>query len=352
MADWQQRTEAPTPRRREEARQRGQVAVSHDLSGGLTLLFGALALKMFGQHNGTRLLSAIRRWLEQAPPDLWTPRHTTDLGWQLVEHTWRVCGGVVLVVLAVGSMVHYLQAGPGLSWKQLALDWEKLSPARGLQRLWSGRSVVRAVLAVLKAVAIAAAVLAAIRVDLETVRGASEGSLWQAVAVGWDAVVRVAVVVGVSLVALGLVDFAYQRWRHEQQLRMTRQDLKEERRQDEGDPHVRARIKKLQREMNKKMLAEVPKATVVLTNPTHLAVALQYDRQTMDAPVVVAKGAQLRARRIVELAREAGVPVLERKPLAQALYRQVEVGQPIPPDLYRAVAEVLAYLYRLRRAAA
>jgi len=148
---------------------------------------------------------------------------------------------------------------------------------------------------------------------------------------------------------LGLVDYAWQRWRYERQLMMTRWELKEELRQDEGDPHMRARIRKLMREMSqRRMLQEVPQATVVLRNPTHVAVALRYDRQTMAAPQLVAKGAGAVAERILEIARQHGVPILERPPLAQALFRLVPVGQEIPPALYLAVAEVLAFVYQQR----
>ena len=160
---------------------------------------------------------------------------------------------------------------------------------------------------------------------------------------------HVGIAVGVLLTLLGIADFLYQRWQHEQDLRMSREELKEERRQEEGDPHMRARIKKLQREMGTRMMHDVPTADVVLTNPTHYAVALKYDRATMPAPVVVAKGADHRAFRIMEIARQHNVPVLERKPLARALYGAVEVGREIPPELYLAVAEILTYLYRQNR---
>ena len=158
--------------------------------------------------------------------------------------------------------------------------------------------------------------------------------------------------IAAAMVVIGLLDYLFQRWRHEQDLKMTRRELEEERKEEEGDPHMRARIRKLQREVGqRRMMQDVPNATVVITNPTHIAVAIQYERGLMSAPKVVAKGADLLAMQIRQIAERHDVPVLERKPLARALYLAVDVGEEIPAEFYHAIAEILAYIYRLSRAA-
>ena len=174
--------------------------------------------------------------------------------------------------------------------------------------------------------------------------------LRQAIRSTWGLAVEVGIAVAGALVVVGICDFLYQRWQHEEDLKMSLQDLKEEKKQDEGDPQVKSRLRKLQRDAARlRMLQDVPSASVVLTNPTHFAVALRYEQGVSKAPKVVAKGEGLLAKRIARIAREHGVTVLERKPLTRALYASAEVGQEIPDTLFRAVAEVLAYVYRLQR---
>jgi flagellar biosynthetic protein FlhB len=184
---------------------------------------------------------------------------------------------------------------------------------------------------------------------MPAIGGLGQGSLGGAVERGWGLVLKAGFAVAAGALLLGVGDYGFQLWRFEQSLRMTREEVKEEQRREEGDPQTRARIRRLQRQAaQKKMFREVRRATVVVTNPTHLAVALRYDRTTMSAPRVIAKGAGHVAKLIVELARLHAVPVMERKSLAQALFRSVKLDQDIPFALYHAVAELLAYLYRLR----
>jgi flagellar biosynthetic protein FlhB len=312
----------------------------------LSLLTGALALRFGGSIIGWGLVNVLRRSLQTLVTEEWTVAGTQLMARYLSVHTWTLSSTVILCVLVVGLTAALLQSGFALTAQPLTPDWGRLSPARGWQRIWSRRSALRGVLTTVRAAAMTALVIEVIRRDQPLLAGAGYSSLLHAIQVGWTVTIHVAAAVGVLLVILGIVDFAYQRWQFEQELMMTREEMKEERKQEEGDPHMRARIKRLQREMGQRLLAQVPRATVVLTNPTHFAVALRYERQSMPAPVVVAKGADFRAQRIIEIAQEHGVPVLERKPLARALYHTVPVGREIPPELYQAIAEVLAYLYR------
>jgi flagellar biosynthetic protein FlhB len=261
--------------------------------------------------------------------------------------------GLLLAVLVVtGLAIAAVQAGFYVTPEALAPRWSRLSPAAGWSRIMSTASAVKGLAAVSKVCVVAALTWWILRGRGGQIAALSQGTLATAAAQSWDIALRLALAIAAGLVLIGMADYATQRWRHERSIMMSRQELKEETKREEGDPLMRARIRKLARETaRKRMMNDVPQASVVITNPTHLAIALRYERGTMSAPKVVAKGAGFVAKRIVELARRHAVPVVERKPVAQALYKAVQIGQQIPAALYYAVAEVLAYVYRLRGAA-
>jgi flagellar biosynthetic protein FlhB len=239
-------------------------------------------------------------------------------------------------------------AGFQVTFEPLAPDVGRLSPSKGWDRLWSSATTVKALMSLVKAGIILSMLVWVCWQATAEVAQAGTGGLRAALALVWLLTIRMGFAVSSALVLAGLADYAFQRWKFENKLRMSRDELKQERKDDEGDPHMRAKVRKMQREMTKnQMLRDVSSATVVVTNPTHLAVALAYDRATMTAPKVVAKGSDALAKRIVALAKKHEVPVLERKPLAQALFRNVAVGQEIPPHLYHALVEILTYLYQL-----
>jgi len=345
------KTELPTPRRREKAREQGEVAYSAELTAGLAMLATVLAFWSSGNSAGAQFQAAIRSQLRQLSfTSLDTYSLQVMLSWvlhQLLAIVGVIIGVTYVVSLGVGAW----QAGFRLAGEPLRPNFERLHPAKGWSRIWSSQSAFRGLLAVGKTAAISSIIVCVIYRQSDLFVASSTGSVRSAVGQCWELIERVGLVVALSLVALGVVDYFFQRWRHEQNLRMSRQDLKDEKKDEEGDPHIRAKIKRMQREAAKnRMMHEVPEATVVLTNPTHLAIALKYQRG-MAAPKVVAKGAGHLARRIVQLARQHDVPVLERKPLARLLFRTTEVGQEIPPDVYQAIAEIVAYLYHLGRVA-
>ncbi len=235
---------------------------------------------------------------------------------------WLVFAPLLVAVAVAGMLVGVLQAGVRFSGKALEPNWEKLSPSKGWSNLLSQKSAMRGVMAVAKLLAIGALVAWTLSGRIGVIAASGQVSLISAIDVAWDLAVHVMLVVSTGLFVVGIADYFYQRIRHEEELKMTRQELTEEHKRDEGDPQIRARLKKLRREyVQKQMLRDVPRATVVLTNPEHFAVALRYDRLTMPAPVVVAKGADLLAQRIAKIARENGVPVLQRKPLSASAVR-------------------------------
>ena len=257
--------------------------------------------------------------------------------------------GILLAALFVGAVVVNVgQVGFHLNLERLSLDWERVSPLH-LSRVLSWSKSIRGLMLLLKLCAIAAVVFWILRQRGGEVAHVGDGNLSSAVERSWGLVLRMALGIAGTLLVLGILDYGWQYWQFEKSLRMSKEELKAEMKNEEGDPQIKGRLRKMQREnAQRKMFREVSKATVIVTNPTHLAVALQYEAGKMTAPKVIAKGAGHVAKRIVRLARRYGVPVVERKPLAQALFKTVKIDREIPIGLYLLVAELLAHVYRLK----
>ena len=345
----QSRSEAPTPRRREEARAQGQVAFSTDLTTGLLLLCGIVTLSLGGHALATALYQGIHFDLLHASGASLDAALAQNVFVGLFGRGLSLIGFFFAAILVASIAIPVLQVGFHLTPGLLGLRFDRISPAQGWSRLLSRNAVMKGLLSVLKVSAVAGVAIWVLKARGVQIASLGETGLVGAVEQAWSLVIRVGLAVAGTLVVLGVADYAFQYWRFEQSLWMTRQEVKEELKREEGDPLVKARIRKLQRAAaEKRMYQDVPKATVVITNPTHLAVALLYEAGAMGAPRVVAKGAGFVAQRIASLARQHGVPVLERKPVAQALFKSAEVGQEIPAALYVVVAEILAHVYRLR----
>ncbi len=339
------RTEPPTQRRRDEAREEGQIARSVDLTAAAALLAGLLLLKFIGPLMLDRLM-ALTRSLGDPPP---VAAHGL-LPW--VRLTGRAAADALLPFLALlvvlTAVAAVAQSGLLLTWKKLSPKVERLDPVQGLKRLWSGESVIRLLLGLAKVGLVGWVAWITIKARLGPVLGTGRLPAGGLLAVSLELLFDLALRLGAVLLVLGLIDYFHQRWKLERQLRMTRQEVRDELRKMEGDPLVKQRRRQIQRRLAMQRIhAEVPRADVVVTNPTHYAVALRYVANEMRAPRVTAKGRDQLAERIRHLALQHGVPLVQRPPLARALYAGVEVGQEIPPQFYRAVAEVLAYVYQL-----
>ena len=350
--DKDQRTENATPQRLNKARQEGQVAFSAEFVSGLMLTAGVLLFWGFGLTFFGVFGQTISLRLTLFEPMIVDPRQTIPA---LIADVIRV-GLVVLGFIAAIAMVAtgcgLLQTNFNFSLKPLELKFNKLDPNSGIKRIFSSRSVVRGVLSVLKASVLLIIVFLVARSRMEQIAVSGFGSYPELMSLMSDILLYAALAIASMMAVVGIVDVTYQRWKHAQDMKMSLRDIKDENKESEGDPLVRARVRRIQAEMGRKrMLADVPKASVVITNPTHFAVALQYDRETMSAPVVIAKGADHLARKIIEIAEENGVAVVQRKPVARFLYANVEIGNPIPFELYQAVAEVLNFVQRMRSAA-
>ena len=347
--DFGDKTEAPTPRRREEARERGQVARSADLTAAVLLLGGLLLLRWTGADVVAALKALVNGLLNSdslADPD---PSHVAEEVLRAVLLAGRALLPLLAGVVVLAVVANMVQVGVAFNPKRLQPNFAALNPFKGLGNILGGsRGPVKAVLGVLKLVVIALVAWSAVSDRLGQIVMVQQLDFLQIFALGAEVVYAVGLRVGVALLVLAVLDYAYQRWKLEQELKMTKHEVKEEMRRMEGDPKVKQRRRQIAMHMAAQRLKkDVPTADVVVTNPTEFAVAIRYDSATMHAPRVIAKGQGPMAQRIREIAIASGVPILERKPLARALYKLVEVGQEVPEQFYSAVAEILAYVYEL-----
>ncbi len=345
----QERTEEATPRRREKAREEGQVARSRELNTMLVTLAALGAAALFGGHVVRDLAGIGERMLALPRSVVFDPAAMPRLFMEsLVEAVWALVPFLAVVTVA-GIVASVAVGGLSFSWKAVAVKWEKLDPVKGLKRVFGARGLMELVKALAKFVLIGALGVAFLVLYRDQLFGLGAQPVEEAMARALSLLLWAMVVMSGALVIVALVDVPFQLWQHGRQLRMTRQEVKDENKETEGSPEVRGQIRRLQREMaERRMMAAVPEADVVITNPEHYAVALRYDQATMRAPVVVAKGADLVAQRIREVARAHDVVLVSAPPLARALYHSTELEQEIPAGLYVAVAQVLAYVFQLK----
>lgn len=342
-----ERTESATPRRRQEAFDQGQFARSPDLTNAALALASIIVLRLVA-YQVIADLAALIRTLLISPVEPRPGAMTRQALQESVPTVIHVLMPTLLTLLAVAAGATFLQTGLRFTNRTLKLDFNRLMPSTGMGRLFSQKTWIAMLLNIIKVILIAAVAYSQIRADIPEILALAR--------VGFPANARAAAQMAYALAwrsagvlfLLGLLDFLYQKWLFERDIRMSRQEIKEEMRSMEGDAQMKGR----RRQMAKKMIlqriqSDVPRADVVVTNPTELAIAIKYDPATMAAPRVLAKGAGFMAMRIRQVAIESNVPLLERKPLAQALYKSVEVGQEVPPQFYQAIAEILAYVYEL-----
>lgn len=341
------KTEAATPRRRSELRSKGQVARSQEFNTAVLFMLALIFMRVY--------LPAVGHFVQTSTATLWSgfPRELDVSSFMALFAS--IAGGLLLtmaplfgVLIVTAVVVNVYQTGFKLSLYPLRPSLDKLNPISGFKRLFSLQPMIQLVqnslkisLMVLLAWSILAAhyteLLQSVELDIADIGRLLGDVLWE---IGWK--------IGLMMLVLAIVDLIWQRWYFSRNIRMSKQEIKDEARNAEGDPQIKAKIRQLQRKAAlSRMMDAIPRADVVLTNPVHLAVAVAYHRDEMNAPMVLAKGAETIAERIKERAREHEVPILENKELARALFRSTEVGQEIPADLYAAVSEVLIYVYQL-----
>jgi flagellar biosynthesis protein FlhB len=349
--DFQPKTEQPTPRRREEAREQGRVTYSNELTGGLLLLIAAMTLALGAPYLGQRMLTEVRIDFGELSVRDATIEEVYQLLSTTLSRTLELLGPPLLLFFATGLFSAYGQVG-GIrpNAELLALNWGRVWPwAREDLQLMSWDKVVGGLLVFVRVGLIAGLAAWSLFHLGEHLAKIGTSRMGEALRLTWDVIVDLVLKLAAGLLFLGIGDWFLKWWRLERSLMMSKQDIKDESKREGVNPLLKARIRRLQREAaNKKMYREVKTATLVVTNPTHLAIVLKYEPGRMKAPRVIGKGAGFVAKRLVELARAANVPILERKPLARALFKSVKVNQEIPVTLYVAVAELLKHVYELR----
>jgi flagellar biosynthetic protein FlhB len=345
-----EKTEQPTSRRLSKARGKGQVPVSQELTSTVTLLVLMAMIAFLAPDLMQWFMEQIREGISCERGIFadrrgfmdFVGRKTTDMAFVIFP---------ILAALAAGSFISSV-AVSGLNYSPGALEFklDQFNPISGLKKLINARSLVKLLLSVLKLIFISLIVWFYLRSRLDMLATLRWAWSMQILVVIAKIILGLMIRIGIVLLVMGIADAYYQKWKHIQELKMTKQEVKEELKDTMGSPEVKKRIRNLQfQAVLKRMLQEVPKANVVLVNPTHVAVALRYDAETMESPVMVAKGADHLAEKIREIARAYGVPIIRRPELARTIYSTVKLGDPIPETLYVAIAEVLAMIYRLRR---
>ena len=349
---FQEKTEQATPKRREESRSKGQVARSTELSSVAILAAGLLVLSAMGSHVYQRLSHFMVDHFTNGLAIQINPLNFRLYALTWASHYAKIVAPIILLIAAAALAVNLAQVGILFTGKPLTPKFDRLSPLKGIKRIVSSRGLVELVKGLFKVAVVAYVTYLTIDGDMEFFVSFMDMEVGQIFNLCGGILLKLAFRITLLLLIMAILDYAFQRWDYEKNLRMTRQEVREELKQQEGDPLIRSRVRSLQREMaQQRMMGDVETADVVVTNPTHVAVALCYDPEAMVAPRVVAKGQRLIAERIKEIARQAGVPLVENKPLARALFKAVRIGDEIPDELFKAVAQVLAFVFQLRRRA-
>lgn len=342
-----EKTEKATPQKRKETRKKGQVAKSNEVSSSLMLLSFFLFLLFYGKYFGMNILVLFRDLFSSYLLLNLTEASTHKLFFDITVLTIKSVSPILLLLFVVGLLANYLQIG--FLFTTVKFDFKKVNPIEGAKRIFSMRSIVELLKNVLKIVLIGWTAYFLLNKDIGTFLHLSQMSITQIIEFLFNVIIKIGVSTSAVYVVLGAADFLYQKYDHEKKMKMSLQDIKDEHKKSEGDPLVKGKIKELQRAMSlNRMMSDVPNADVIITNPTHYAIAIAYDANDAKAPIVIAKGVDFMAQKIKEIAKEHGVILTENRPLARALYANVEIGQEIPEELFKAVAEILAYVYRLK----
>jgi len=351
MADeqFQERTEQATPRRRQKAREEGRVPRSQELNSAVMLMLGAATIYFMGPTLGDQLKKLMIYIFTEAPKIEGGIDSMIAFINQRVINFFLVLAPILAVLTVVAYGVNVLQVGFMVSTKAIEVKFDKLNVVSGFKRLVSARSLFQLVRDLIKIGIVAFVGYKCIAAEMDSYFLLPDNTVGFFTGTMGIAALTTTLKIAAVLLVLAVIDYAYQKYDFEKSIRMSKQEVKQEMKDTEGSPQVKSRIRQIQREMSRqRMMQEIPKADVVVTNPTHIAVALKYDMEEMDAPMIIAKGERLLAERIKEIATEHEVPIIENKPLARALFKMCDIGSYVPDKLYKAVAEVLAYVYRLK----
>lgn len=347
-----EKTEEPTAKKIEDSRKEGQVAKSKELSNACSLLALFVCMKIFIGYVGNRLLNVFPNfWLEMQVYVKDTFDSVTV--WQLllnaIIYLMLTCLPFIIIAFIVAFMSQRIQIKWKVTAKPLEPKLSKLNPLSGFKRIFSKQALFELLISVFKIMLFVAVSYSVVKDNISIILSVYDMTIQDCLSCLFDVIMELGLKISIVYVAISLGDLLFQRWKHKKDLRMTKQEVKDEYKNQEGDPKIKSQQRqRMQQASRRRMMQSIPEADVVITNPTHFAVALKYDNTQSQAPVVTAKGADYLAFKIKDIAREHDVEIVENKPLARMLYSNVEVGNEIPEELYQSVAEVLAYVYRIK----
>ncbi|HYK74486.1 MAG TPA: flagellar biosynthesis protein FlhB [Pseudoneobacillus sp.] len=344
-----EKTEKATPKKRQDARKKGQVAKSQDLNTAVLLIAIFLFLWMSGEYLLGLLLNLFKHSYQEYLLMNLTEQNVFSLFMVIIREMATFLAPILVIAMVAGIAANYAQIGFLFSTEAIQMKLDKINPLQGFKKIFSLRSLVELFKSILKISFVGAIAFGVLWKRIDDILVLSQKSLWDALANVGTITVQMGLFCSVGLLFLAILDYLYQKYDFEKNIRMSKQDIKDEYKNVEGDPLIKSKIKQRQREMAmRRMMQEVPKADVVITNPTHFAIALKYDEKKSDAPFVVAKGVDFVAQKIKLIAKENDVITVENRSLARALYSQTEIGDAIPEEFFKAVAEILAFVYRTK----
>jgi len=344
------KTEKATPKKRQDARKQGQVLQSREITTALVLVFMFIGLRVFGSGIYTELSGFIKKVLEEyvKNEDLFTFAGLNKLFVDALTVCLKAVAPLFAIALITGLIAEYAQVGFLFTFETLGFKFSRINPANGIKRVLSTRGFAEMLKALARLAVVGIVAYLYLKSESQNVFNIMDMDIMAIAAYIAVTSLNVAIRICIALILLGVLDYAYQWWEYEKSLRMSKQEIKEEYKQTEGNPEIKSKIKQKQKQISmRRMMQQVPKADVVITNPTHFAVALKYDLKVSDAPYVLAKGQDFVALRIKEAAKENRIEIVENKVLARTIYETVEIGEAIPPELYQAVAEILAFVFSL-----
>ena len=344
-----EKTEQPTPKKRKELRDKGEVAKSRELPSVAVLLSAMIALCLFGSYTYSHIQGIMRESFSlPTMNDLSIPEFLIFAQNVITDFILALCP-LLAAIFITAILSNIMQVGFVLSGESIMPKLSKIDPIKGFGRLFSKQGFMELFKSLIKLVIVSGIAYLTVKDEMKTVATLGEMELRSIFAYIFIIFFKIFIRCGMAMIFLALMDYAFQKWEFEKRNKMTKQEVKDEFKRTEGDPLIKSRIKSIQMEMaRKRMMQAVPEADVVITNPTHLAAALRYDSSSMNAPKLVAKGAGKIAKKIKDLAEEHDIPIVENRELARNLNSHVEIGQEIPPILFQAVAEVLAYVYKIK----
>lgn len=343
------KTEKATPKKRQDAKQKGQVAKSQDINTAIGLLAVFMFLSFGTSFIGPHLFGILRHSFQDYMLMDLTENNIHKIVVELLKEIAYIIGPILAVALFAGIASNFAQVGFIFTSETMQPKLEKIDPIKGFKRIFSMRSVMELLKSILKIAFVGTVTFFVLWRRMNDVLSLSYKSIGDSLSIIGSLTLQMGFAASIALLFLAILDYLYQRYEYEKNLRMSKQDIKDEYKNSEGDPLIKSKIKQRQREMAmRRMMQEVPKADVIITNPTHYAICLKYDENERDAPFVIAKGVDYVAQKIKMIANEHEIMMIENRPLARSLYDQVEIGDTIPEEFFKAVAEILAYVYRIK----